>query len=217
MIWKKKIILLLILTLCVGCTRIDNIEDYDIIIDAIMNNNYNNQNTTSLGYTYYLPLGVSKIYDKDYNQKLKTEDTFIYLYVDAVSYYYQNNLNLSEVNNNNNNYYYKKINKDGKEGYVVITKEEDLYFIKVVYNYAKIESYTTKTKIDNVLANSMIILKSINYNDNLIKKILEEEHGLGADKEYKIDKPENAESKFSEYLSEYVQEEENITPDLPEY
>lgn len=213
---KKKIILLLILTLCVGCTRIDNIEDYDIIIDAIMNNNYNNQNTTSLGYTYYLPLGVSKIYDKDYNQKLKTEDTFIYLYVDAVSYYYQNNLNLSEVNNNNN-YYYKKINKDGKEGYVVITKEEDLYFIKVVYNYAKIESYTTKTKIDNVLANSMIILKSINYNDNLIKKILEEEHGLGADKEYKIDKPENAESKFSEYLSEYVQEEENITPDLPEY
>lgn len=214
---KKKIILLLILTLCVGCTRIDNIEDYDIIIDAIMNNNYNNQNTTSLGYTYYLPLGVSKIYDKDYNQKLKTEDTFIYLYVDAVSYYYQNNLNLSEVNNNNNNYYYKKINKDGKEGYVVITKEEDLYFIKVVYNYAKIESYTTKTKIDNVLANSMIILKSINYNDNLIKKILEEEHGLGADKEYKIDKPENAESKFSEYLSEYVQEEENITPDLPEY
>lgn len=213
---KKKIILLLILTLCVGCTRIDNIEDYDIIIDAIMNNNYNNQNTTSLGYTYYLPLGVSKIYDKDYNQKLKTEDTFIYLYVDAVSYYYQNNLNLSEVNNNNN-YYYKKINKDGKEGYVVITKEADLYFIKVVYNYAKIESYTTKTKIDNVLANSMIILKSINYNDNLIKKILEEEHGLGADKEYKIDKPENAESKFSEYLSEYVQEEENITPDLPEY
>lgn len=213
---KKKIILLLILTLCVGCTRIDNIEDYDIIIDAIMNNNYNNQNTTSLGYTYYLPLGVSKIYDKDYNQKLKTEDTFIYLYVDTVSYYYQNNLNLSEVNNNNN-YYYKEITKDGKEGYVVITEEEDLYFIKIVYNYAKIESYTTKTKIDNVLANSMIILKSINYNDNLIRKILEEEHGLGADKEYKIDKPKDAESKFSEYLSEYVQEEENITPDLPEY
>lgn len=213
---KKKIILLLILTLCVGCTRIDNIEDYDIIIDAIMNNNYNNQNTTSLGYTYYLPLGVSKIYDKDYNQKLKTEDTFIYLYVDAVSYYYQNNLNLNEVNNNNN-YYYKEITKDGKEGYVVITEEEDLYFIKIVYNYAKIESYTTKTKIDNVLANSMIILKSINYNDNLIRKILEEEHGLGADKEYKIDKPKDAESKFSEYLSEYVQEEENITPDLPEY
>ncbi len=215
---KKKIILLLTLILCVGCTRIDNIEDYSIIIDKIINNNYNNQNTTSLGYTYYLPLGVSKVYDKDYNQKLKTEDTFMYLYVDAVSYYYQNNLNLEEKNKIDN-YYYKEIDKDGKKGYVVITKEDNdnVYFIKVVYNYAKIESYVPKTKIENTLANSMIILKSINYNDNLIKKILEEEHGLGVDKEYKIDKPTNATSKFSEYLSEYVEEKENTIPDLPEY
>ena len=215
---KKKIILLLTLILCVGCTRIDNIEDYSIIIDKIINNNYNNQNTTSLGYTYYLPLGVSKVYDKDYNQKLKTEDTFMYLYVDAVSYYYQNDLNLEEKNKIDN-YYYKEIDKDGKKGYVAITKEDNdnVYFIKVVYNYAKIESYVPKTKIENTLANSMIILKSINYNDNLIKKILEEEHGLGVDKEYKIDKPTNATSKFSEYLSEYVEEKENTIPDLPEY
>lgn len=213
---KKKIILLLTLILCVGCTRIDNVEDYSIIIDKIINNNYNNQNTTSLGYTYYLPLGVSKVYDKDYNQKLKTEDTFMYLYVDEVSYYYQSKLNLEEVQTNN--YYYKEIDKDGKKGYVVITKDNNLYFIKVVYNYAKIESYVPKTKIENTLANSMIILNSINYNDNLIKKILEEEHGLGVDKEYKIDKPTNATSKFSEYLSEYVVEgEENTTPALPEY
>ena len=199
---KKKIILLLILILCVGCTRIDNVNDYSIIIDKIINNNYNNQNTTSLGYTYYLPLGVSKVYDKDYNQKLKTEDTFMYLYVDSMI---------------NNSYYYHKINKDDKVGYVVITEDKDLYFIKVVYNYAKIESYVPKTKIENVLANSMIILNSINYNDNLIKKILEDEHGSNVDKEYKIQKPDNTKSKFSEYLSEYVQEEENKTPDLPEY
>ena len=105
---KKKIILLLILILCVGCTRIDNVNDYSIIIDKIINNNYNNQNTTSLGYTYYLPLGVSKVYDKDYNQKLKTEDTFMYLYVDSVSYYYHNTLNLDD-NMINNSYYYHKI------------------------------------------------------------------------------------------------------------
>ncbi len=214
---KKKTILLLTLILCVGCTRIDNIEDYGIIIDKIINNNYNNQNTTSLGYTYYLPLGVSKVYDKDYNQKLKTEDTFMYLYVDAVSYYYQNNLNLLKESSNNN-YYYKEIEKDNKKGYVVITNEDkDIYFIKIVYNYAKIESYVTKTKIESTLANSMIILNSINYNDNLIKKLLEEEHDLGVDKEYKIDKPTDATSKFSEYLSEYVEEKESTVPDLPEY
>lgn len=214
---KKKTILLLTLILCVGCTRIDNIEDYGIIIDKIINNNYNNQNTTSLGYTYYLPLGVSKVYDKDYNQKLKTEDTFMYLYVDAVSYYYQNNLNLLKESSNNN-YYYKEIEKDNKKGYVVITNEENnIYFIKIVYNYAKIESYVPKTKIESTLANSMIILNSINYNDNLIKKLLEEEHDLGVDKEYKIDKPTDATSKFSEYLSEYVEEKESTVPNLPEY
>lgn len=214
---KKKTILLLTLILCVGCTRIDNIEDYSIIIDKIINNNYNNQNTTSLGYTYYLPLGVSKVYDKDYNQKLKTEDTFMYLYVDAVSYYYQNNLNLLKESSNNN-YYYKEIEKDNKKGYVVIKNEDNnIYFIKIVYNYAKIESYVPKTKIESTLANSMIILNSINYNDNLIKKLLEEEHDLGVDKEYKIDKPTDATSKFSEYLSEYVEEKESTVPDLPEY
>ena len=163
-----------------------------------------------------MPLGVSKVYDKDYNQKLKTEDTFMYLYVDSVSYYYHNTLNLDD-NMINNSYYYHKINKDDKVGYVVITEDKDLYFIKVVYNYAKIESYVPKTKIEDVLANSMIILNSINYNDNLIKKILEDEHGSNIDKEYKIQKPDNTKSKFSEYLSEYVQEEENKTPDLPEY
>ena len=36
-------------------------------------------------------------------------------------------------------------------------------------------------------------------------------------KNIKYKKPDNTKSKFSEYLSEYVQEEENKTPDLPEY
>ena len=213
---KKKIILLLILILCVGCTRIDNVNDYSIIIDKIINNNYNNQNTTSLGYTYYLPLGVSKVYDKDYNQKLKTEDTFMYLYVDSVSYYYHNTLNLDD-NMINNSYYYHKINKDDKVGYVVITEDKDLYFIKVVYNYAKIETYVEEYELADVLSYSMIILNSINYNDNLIEKILQDDYYSSSFKEYKIKKPEDAESKFSEYLSEYVGEEDSIIPDLPEY
>ena len=63
----------------------------------------------------------------------------------------------------------------------------------------------------------MIILDSIEYNDNLIEKILQDEYFSSIDKEYKINKPDNTESKFSEYLSEYVQEEETIIPDLPEY
>lgn len=212
---KKTFILLSILVLCVGCTRIDNIENIDLIVDAVFENNNKGANTTSLGYKYYLPIGVSKVYDKDYNQKFKIDDNYIYLYADIVSYYYKNLLNFNEENNNA--YYYKQINNNGKTGYIKIQKEDDdKYYIKIIYNYAKIESYVEMSEINKILTNSMIILDSIDYNDTLIKNIVDDEYAIGADKEYKIDKPEDAESKFSEYLSEYVQVDEPA-PELPEY
>lgn len=212
---KKVFILLLILLLCVGCTRIDNIENLDLIVDSVLKNQDKPANTTSLGYKYYLPIGVSKTYDKDYNQKFKVDDNYIYLYADVVSYYHQNALNFDETEDNA--YYYKKINNNGKTGYIKIQKEEDeQYYIKIIYNYSKIESYVEQSEINKILTNSMIILDSIDYNEEIIKNIIDDEKSIGTDKEYKIDKPDDTESKFSEYLSEYVQEEEP-SPDLPEY
>ena len=211
---KKVLILLSILILCVGCTRIDNTENKDLIVDFIMQNQEKKANTTSLGYKYYLPIGVSKIYDKDYNQKFKVDNNYIYLYADIVSYYYKNKLNFTEEKTDA--YYYKEINNNDKTGYIKITKEENKYYIKIVYNYAKIESYVKLTEINKILAHGMIILDSIDYNDTLIKNIIDDEYSISTDKEYKIDKPEDAESKFSEYLSEDIPEEE-VVPDLPEY
>lgn len=211
---KKVLILLSILILCVGCTRIDNTENKDLIVESVMQNKDKKANTTSLGYKYYLPMGVSKIYDKDYNQKFKIDDNYIYLYADIVSYNYKNKLNFTEQSNEA--YYYKEINNNDKTGYIKITKEEDKYYIKIIYNYAKIESYVKMSEINKILAHSMIILDSIDYNDTLIKNIIDDEYSMGADKEYKIDKPEDAESKFSEYLSEAVHEDEYVS-ELPEY
>lgn len=212
---KKKFLLLMVLLLCIGCTRINN-NNYDVIIDNVINNSNNIYNTTSLGYKYYLPFGINRIYDKDYNQKFKINDTYMYLYVDIVSYYYKNTLNLDDKNISNYYYYYKIDNND-KIGYVKITKDKDKYLIKVVYNYAKIETYASEYNIADILSYSMIILNSIDYNDNLIEKIIQDDYYSSSFKEYKIKKPEDAESKFSEYLSEYVGEEENVIPDLPEY
>lgn len=212
---KRIIILTLALLLCAGCTRVDGLLTYDVIVDEIISQKDNIVNSTSMGYKYYLPVGVSKVYDKDYNQKFKVDDTYMYLYVDTVSYYYNNTLNFSL--SNDDCYYYKEVSNGKKNGYIKIIDEGDNYFLKIVYNYSKIESYVSKSKLNNILTYSMIILDSIEYNDNLIKKILEDEYFSSVDEEYKIDKPENAESKFSEYLSEYVQEEESGIPDLPEY
>ncbi len=212
---KKVLILCVLLILCIGCTRIDNIKDYKVVIDNVIERNNIDTNTASMGYKYYLPIGVRKVYDKDYNQKFRYEDVDIYLYVDAVSYYYHNTLNFNE-DKKDNDFYYKIVNSD-KIGYVIVTKNADDYFVKIVYNYAKIESHVPKEKLNEVIANSMIILNSINYNDNLIKKILEDEYYSSTAEEYKIKKPDNTTSKFSEYLSEYVVDEETTVPDLPEY
>ena len=211
---KKVLILCALLISCIGCTRIDNIEDYKVIIDGVIEENNINTNTVSMGYKYYLPIGVSKVYDKDYNQKFKYKDAYMYLYVDAVSYYYRNPLNFNDETGKD---FYYKISNGEKIGYVTLDKNDNDYFLKIVYNYAKIESRVSKEKIKEVMANSMIILNSIDYNENLIKKILEDEYYSSAAEEYKIKKPDNTESKFSEYLSEYVVDEETVIPDLPEY
>ena len=210
---KKAFILLSILVLCVGCTRLDNIENKDVIINEILQNTDKKANTTSMGYKYYLPIGVTKVYDKDYNQKFKVDNNYIYLYTDIVSYHYKNTLNFTEESKDS--YYYKELNNDNKTGYINIKKEEDKYYIKIIYNYAKIETYVKETEINKILTTSMIIIDSIDYNEKLIQNIIEDEYEIGTDKEYEIDKPEDAESKFSEYMSENVQEDE--VPELPEY
>lgn len=213
---KKIFILILLLMLCTGCIRINKEDNKDLIIDEVINNK-TSPNTMAMGYKYYLPLGVTKTYDKDYNQKFKYEDNYIYLYVDVVSYYYKNLLNFNEENSVNS-YYYRKITNGDKVGYAKVTKEDnDLYFIKIVYNYGKIESYVKESEINKVLTNSMIILDSISYNNNLIKKILEDDYSLGAEKEYKINKPEDATSRFTEYLNENIIDDETHLSDLPDY
>ena len=213
---KKIFILLIVVLLCTGCLRIDNTNNYDDIISMVVSTS-KKANKTSIGYTYYLPLGVETVSDNDYNQKLKMDNRDIYLYVDIVSYYYKNILNFDD-NQDNNTIYYQKISGSNKTGYVKIEKvDSNEYFIKIVYNYAKIETYASYTEINKLLTNSMIILDSIKYNDNLIKEIIENESYADKEKEYKIKKPEDAVSKFSEYLSEYVQDEENTKVDLPEY
>ena len=104
---KKVLILSALLILCIGCTRIDNTDDYKVIIDDIIEENNISTNTASMGYKYYLPIGVKKVYDKDYNQIFKVNDTYMYLYVDVISYYYKNNLNLDDKDSSDSYYYYK--------------------------------------------------------------------------------------------------------------
>lgn len=212
--YKNKVILLVIITLILtGCTKIDS--NLDNVVSATMTKEMNNVNTVSTGYELYIPMGVIQLVDNEYNQKFMIRDTHIYLYVDTISYYYKNSLNYKNIDSYN--YYYKDINLNNKTGYIGINKRDDgSFFVSIIYNYSKIEFYSSYEDLPIIMANSLIMLKSIKYNDNLIKLELDETTNDGREIKYELDKPEDSKSTFSQYLQEIVEDEDEevVLPDL---
>lgn len=199
-----------------GCSikRITN--ELDTVVDGTIVSNNDYVNTVSMGYELYIPTGVSQIKDNEYNQKFKIRNRYVYLYVDTVSYYYKNMLNYK--NEMDYNYYYREVSLDGKTGYVGVNRTvSGDYFCELVYNYAKIEFYSDYDDLPVIMANSLIILNSIKFNDNLIEMKLEDNVGNGKELKYELDKPEDTESTFSKYLQEYVATDEDVSSEeLPE-
>ena len=211
--YKKSFIFIAIMVLFLsGCTKItDNLDE---VVNATIINSKLPANTVSTGYELYIPTGVKQVTDSNNNQKFKIRNRYIYLYVDTISYYYKNMLNYKSVNDYD--YYYKELKLDDKTGYVGIKKTNDnLYYVNIVYNYSKIEFYTEKEDLPVILANSLIIIKSIKFNDSLIKMELDSSVNDGRELKYELDSPKDSESTFSDYLQEYVPKEEEKV-ELPE-
>lgn len=211
--YKKRFILFIIVTLILtGCSRIDN--NVDNIVRATMIKEIKRVNTVSTGYKLYIPMGVIQLVDNEYNQKLKIRDTYVYLYVDTISYYYKNSLNYKS--DGDYNYFYKTISLNGKTGYIGVNKIDDgSFFVQIVYNYSKIEFYANEEDMPVLMANSLMIVNSIQYNDNLIRIELDDTTNDGREVKYELDKPKDSESTFSQYLQEYVEPEETdvVLPD----
>ena len=209
---KKFIFFVAIILLLSGCTRITN--NLDDVISATMTNNKLSTNTVSTGYELYLPTGVKQVVDSQYNQKFKIRNRYIYMYVDTISYYYKNVLNYKKESDYT--YYYKELNLNDKTGYIGINKiEDDLYFCEIIYNYTKMEFYSDIDDLSFIVANSLIIQKSIKYNDNLIKMELENNIGDGREITYELDGPKDNKSMFSDFLQEYV-DPDSEKVELPE-
>lgn len=201
---KKFMFFVIFVLLLTGCTEITN--NLDEVVNAVLVNSKLPANTVSTGYELYIPTGVNQVVDSEYNQKFKIKDRYVYLYVDTISYYYKNTLNYKK--DNDYSYYYKEISLDGKTGYIGINKiEEDLYFVEIVYNYSKMEFYSDLDELPIILANALIMQKSIKYNDSLISMELESNVSDGRELKYELDSPKDSESTFSDYLQEYVAEE----------
>lgn len=183
----KKFIILFLLFFMTGCTvvRIDT-SDIDNTISVILSKENKLYNQVGKGYKYYIPRGVSYIDTDELNDKLYSEGYYYYLYVDAVSYYYKVDINYTEKKDA---YYSKKIDNNGKKGYLQIDEYNGAYLIQFVYNYAKIETIVAKEDINNAVLNCSYILSTIKFNNNVVKLMLDENYLINKEESYDLFKP----------------------------
>ena len=192
---NKLIICILISFLFIsGCTKISD-TSYDDILNTISIKN-NKQNTYNSTFKFYLPNELSVINYDEYNEILISENYKYYLYVDIISYYEKFTYEYTICEEC---FYSKKINYDGKYGYVEINlKENNQYLIEIMYNYAKIEVMVDYEDINLALYNCVTILKDLEYNDMIIEPLVNNKSLNFKEETYDIFNPK---SKDSSYLN----------------
>ena len=200
---KKIYAFFLSLLLLTGCSTIDLYSNQNnaikILNDAFLRkiNLYNN---VFEGYKFYTPRGLKVIDKNKYNCKILTDDETLYLYVDVVSYYYKKT---KPYYTKNNMVVSKDLSYDGKTGYLQVTEINNKYFIEFMYNYSKIEAYINKDNLNETILNMTYILASIDYNDNAIKTLVDQNALDYKEEKFDIFESKSDKSNFLEALEKY--------------
>lgn len=209
---KRKFLILLLIglfSLC-GCSNIKNMNT-DSLLNELANKT-GKYNEVNRAFKYYLPSGLSIDSYDDYNAVFSSANYKYYLYVDLISYYKKVEF---EYEVNNKAFYSKKIDFDNKTGYIEINlKENDKYLIEIMYNYAKIEVIVDKSDLEVAFANSMIILSSVKYNNDILTNLVGENVLTSKEIEFNIFETKKTESNFLEVEANNDYKEETNDPDL---
>ena len=209
----KKLLLILFFSLfLVGCTQLKDLS-IDEIVNKVISSKNNLSNEYRTGYKYYAPRGIRIDDNKEYNEKLSDVKYKYYLYIDVVSYYNKVNLTFEE---NNRVYYSKSFEYNKKQGYLEIkVYSNNKYLIEMMYNYAKIEVIVDKEDIKTAVLNSITILSSIKYNQDIINNLMGENILEFNEVEVDIFKTKETDSDYLDYPS-YNEEEyyggEDVSP-----
>ncbi len=213
---RKVLVLILTVATLSGCTiSIINTNDYMKNINTILSRKSKYINRNAIGYQYYLPSGVTVTEVNDFNQRLMSKGDIYFLYADIVSYYH-NIKNKYEVNKKA--YLSKELSNGDKFGYVEVNQSGNYYYIEMMYNYAKIESYVKKSNLKDALNNMAYILSSIKYNDDIVENLLgDEKYNLSDNETYNIFKTKKGDNtNFLKYADEFDNYEGDYATDLIE-
>lgn len=212
----NKIFLLALVFLLAGCTVVNiNTDDYLKNVNNIIKRDSKKVSDNAIGYQYDLPNGVSKVETSDFNQKLKSGNSTYYLYVDMVSYYYKVK-NTYKVDKDA--FLSSKLTNKKKSGYVEVNRDNGKYYVEMMYNYAKIESYVEEDELKETLNNMAYILSSIKYNDDVVVTLVgEKKSNLSSDETYNIFKTKKGNNdNFLKYVDEFDNYEGEDAADLIE-
>lgn len=199
----KKLLVTFLISLCfiTGCSVVKvSGKSVGDIFDTVLYVDNNLGNTFMEGYSLYLPKGVKIIDKSDYNLKIKDNKNYYYLYIDTVAYYYK-------VPNsfvpNNNHLLSKKIDENDKIGYIDVVVHDDYYFVVIMYNYTKIETYVKKEDFESSIINMCSILSSIKYNDKIVEVHVGNEKMTTQEERFNIFDSNIENDNFLKYESEY--------------
>ena len=208
----KYIIIILFVFFIGGCQNVKN-EDYSSITNKL-SENIKRDNMYRTGYKYYLPSSLNVKEYSLYNEVLENDMSTFYLYVDMISFYHKTK-NSYEVNKEA--FYSKDIKINDKFGYLEINlQENDQYLIEIMFNYAKIEVMVDYDNINLALKQSVSILRSIEYNKNVIANLLGDDVLNYKEEVYNIFNTTSSDSNYLKYQEEdemLEQEQENAIKD----
>lgn len=207
----KKILLIIVLLITAsGCVKIND-NDISILVNEVQNNKLELSNIHRQGYKYYLPVGLMVNKTEDFNEIIVNKNIKYYLYVDIVSYY---NKIEKDYKINDKAFISEDISNNDKKGYLEVNQKNDKYLIEIMYNYAKIELIVNKDNLEEAITNSIIILSTIKYNNDIIENIMGENVLNFNEEQLDIFEAKGSESNFLEYIQEYDAYEGTEIPDL---
>lgn len=205
----KKILMILSLAFLVsGCSMV-TIEDqsFDEILHSVIQEDFQLENVSLEGYSYYLPKGVLLKRSSSLNSELYYNHRKMYLYVDVYSYYHKVDFTY-EVNPDS--YYSQAIDLYGKKGYLEITQISTNYFVGFMYNYAKIEAYVDEDDLKKTVTQMAYILNSVDFKDTILDTLIGENELDYNEENFNIFKPTREEGDFLDYEEQYDNGEDQI-------
>ena len=95
-------------------------------------------------------------------------------------------------------------------------EETDKYLVEIIYNYAKIEVKVEKHDLNEAINNSIIILSTIKYDDDVINNVIGENKTNNKEETLNLFDTTKKDENFLDVVEEYDMYEEDES-DIPDY